>query len=119
SADLFPQIIKRAERWGKITVRQVYGNQETLQGRKWKDLCLRYALQPVPHVAISGAKNATDIALTVGAMDLLHYNDVTTFCLVTGDQDFTPLVLRLRNQDCLVYCIGRPAKSEALSKVCT
>src|SRR6266852_1066733 len=119
SVDLFPQIMKEVEAWGKITMRRVYGNQETLLSQKWKDLCLQYALQPIPHVGISGAKNATDIALTVDAMDLLYKEAPTSFCLVTGDQDFTALVLRLRSQGYAVYCIGRPSKADALTKVCT
>ncbi len=118
-ADYFPQIMKKIEAWGKVTIRQLYGNQESLLNQKWKNVCLHYALQPIPHIGISGAKNATDIALTVGAMDLLYKESVTGFCLVTGDQDFTALVLRLRSQGCQVYCIGRPTKAEALAKVCT
>jgi uncharacterized LabA/DUF88 family protein len=121
SADLFPQIIQKAEMWGIITVRHVHGNQETLLSPKWKALCLQYALQPILHMGISGAKNATDIALTVDAMDLLWVQKEHTpaFCLVTGDQDFTALVLRLRSQGCAVYCIGKTTKAEALTKVCT
>ncbi len=119
SIDLFPHIMKQVETWGKVTIRQIYGNQECLLNQKWKDACLRYALQPILHIGISGAKNATDIALTVGAMDLLYKEATTSFCLVTGDQDFTALVLRLRSQGCQVYCIGRSTKAEALAKVCT
>src|SRR6266704_704248 len=52
-------------------------------------------------------------------LDLLYKENIPSFCLVTGDQDFTALVLRLRNQGCQVYCIGRPSKSDALAKVCT
>ena len=84
SVDLFPQIMKKVEAWGKITMRRVYGNQETLMSQKWKDLCLQHALQPIPHVGISGAKNATDIALTVDAMDLLYKESIPSFCLVTA-----------------------------------
>lgn len=114
-------MMQQVENWGMITIRRVYGNEETLRGQRWKELCLTYALQPIPHIGISGAKNATDIALTVDAMDLLwHYRaDKPHFCLITGDQDFTALVLRLRNQGCNVYCIGRTTKAEALAKVCT
>jgi uncharacterized protein (TIGR00288 family) len=119
SIDLFPQMMQHIANWGTVTIRQVYGNHETLLSPKWKEACLQYALQPLVHVGISGAKNATDIALTVGAMDLLYKEDIASFCLVTGDQDFTALVLRLRSQGCQVYCIGRPSKAEALAKVCT
>lgn len=119
SPDVFPQIMQKVEELGKATIRRVYGNTETLLSQKWKDFCLHYALQPVHHVGISGAKNATDIALTVDAMDVLYKEPVARFCLVTSDQDFTALVLRLRSQGCQVYCIGKPSKADALPKVCT
>ena len=121
SPDAFPQIMQKVEELGKVTIRRIYGNTETLLSSKWKDFCLHYALQPIHHVGVSGAKNATDIALTVDAMDilLLHREPVTSFCLVTSDQDFTALVLRLRSQGCQVYCIGKPSKADALPKVCT
>jgi len=51
SVDLFPQIMKKVEEWGKITMRRVYGNQETLLSQKWKDLCLQYALHRDPALA--------------------------------------------------------------------
>ena len=117
--DIFPQIMKKVETLGKATIRRAYGNTETLTSKKWKDVCLQYALQPVHHVGVSGVKNATDIALTVEAMDILYKETVASFCLVTGDQDFTALILRLRSGGHKVYCIGRPSKSEALNKACT
>lgn len=121
SPDLFHHIIQKIEIWGTITIRRIYGNQDVLLSQKWKELCLQYALQPIPHIGVPGAKNATDIALTVDAMDLLwlHKEHMPQFCLVTGDQDFTALVLRLRSQGCTVYCIGKATKSEALARACT
>lgn len=116
-AEAFPEIIKKAETLGMPTLRRAYGNQEALLGQKWKDLCLQYAVQPMVHLGISGVKNATDIALVVDAIDLFHTQDIRQFCLVTGDQDFTALVLRLRSYGCQVYGIGKPSK--ALTKVCT
>jgi hypothetical protein len=113
----FPEIVKKAETLGIPTLRRAYGNQEALLGQKWKDLCLQYAVQPMVHLSISGVKNATDIALVVDAMDLFHTQAIRQFCLVTGDQDFTALVLRLRSYGCQVYGIGKPSK--ALAKVCT
>lgn len=115
--EAFPNIVKKAETLGIPTLRRAYGNQEALFGQKWKDLCLQYAVQPMAHLGISGVKNATDIALAVDAMDLFHTQAIRQFCLVTGDQDFTALVLRLRSYGCQVYGIGKPSK--ALAKVCT
>ncbi|WPM29265.1 NYN domain-containing protein [Pseudomonas sp. P1B16] len=41
------------------------------------------------------AKNATDSAMIIDAMDLLYSKNVDAFALMTSDSDFTPLVLRL------------------------
>ena len=46
-------------------------------------------------VAFSKGKNATDIAMVIGAMDLLHDRSVEAFALVSSDADFTPLAMRL------------------------
>jgi hypothetical protein len=119
AVESFPEIVQKAETWGILTLRRVYGNQETLVGQKWKDLCLRYALQPMLHLEISGVKNATDIALVVDAIDLFHTQAIRRFCLVTGDQGFTALILRLRSHGCQVYCIGKSSKANALARVCT
>lgn len=119
AVETFPEIVKKAEIWGTLTLRRAYGNQETLLGQKWKDLCLQYALQPMLHLEISGVKNATDIALVVDAIDLFHTQAIRQFCLVTGDQGFTSLILRLRSYGCQVYCIGKPSKGAALAKVST
>ena len=37
------------------------------------------------------------MALLIEAMDMLYTKNVGTFCLVSSDCDFTPLVLRLRS----------------------
>lgn len=50
-----------------------------------------HMIEPVP---VCGTKEQADIALTVLAMDYLHAG-VRNFVLVTGDQDFIPLISRL------------------------
>lgn len=57
--------------------------------------------------------NATDIALVIGAMDLL-YQGIKHFCLVAGDSDSVPFVQRLRQEGCTVLVIGTCAVSRAL-----
>ena len=59
--------------------------------------------------------NATDIALVIGAMDLL-YRGMKHFCLVAGDSDYVPLVQRLRQDGCTIMVIGTPAVSAALKE---
>ena len=41
-------------------------------------------------------RNATDIALAIDAIDLLHERAIDTFCIVSNDRDYEPLAARLR-----------------------
>lgn len=49
-------------------------------------------------------KNATDIALAIDAVDLLHKNSYDSFVIVSSDSDFTPLSIYLKESG--VYVIG-------------
>ena len=51
-------------------------------------------------------KNASDIAMVIDAMDLLHSGRLDGFCLVSSDSDFTRLASRLREQGADVYGFG-------------
>lgn len=62
--------------------------------------------------------NATDIALVIGAMDLLSAG-FRHFCLVTGDSDYVPLVHRLRQDGATVLVIGASNASTALKEACS
>lgn len=55
-----------------------------------------FELIEIPHVRQSG-KNSADIRMVVDALDLCYTKShVTTFVLITGDSDFSPLVSKLR-----------------------
>lgn len=55
----------------------------------------------------ANAKNSADIRMVVDIMDLAFTKQhVDTFCLVTGDSDFSPLVSKLRENNRRVIGIG-------------
>jgi hypothetical protein len=85
--------------------------------RPWKDMMSHYGLEQMSNIPPNAGRNATDIALAIGAMDLL-YHGIRHFCLVAGDSDYLPLVLRLRQDGCTVLGIGRPNVSQALKEAC-
>lgn len=89
-------IIAELASYGSVSIRRAYGNwtKPTLSG--WEKVLHEYAIQPIQHFDIVKGKNASDMALLIEAMDILYTKDVGTFCLVSSDCDFTPLVLRLR-----------------------
>jgi hypothetical protein len=69
---------------------------------------------------VESTKEQADIVLTVLAMDHLH-DGCRKFVLVTGDQDFTPLITRLRDESAMVTVVygDRDKLSPVLSRALT
>lgn len=89
-------IIAELASYGVVNIRRAYGNWKKSELIGWEKVLHEYAIQPVQHFDITKGKNATDMALLIDAMDILYTKSVETFCLVSSDCDFTPLILRLR-----------------------
>lgn len=89
-------IIAELATWGAVNIRRAYGNWKSEKLKGWAEVLHEYAIQPVQQFDLVKGKNATDMAMLVDAMDILYTKGVGTFCLVSSDCDFTPLVLRLR-----------------------
>src|SRR5262245_64924239 len=68
SARLFDAIAEL----GDISVRRIYGDLFGSHLKDWKDACRKYGIIPQQNFAAAKKKNATDIALVIDAMDLLH-----------------------------------------------
>ena len=115
--DLIAYILVEASKMGGVVIRQVYGNWAAPSMQPWKEMMIHYALESKGNVQTNSGRNATDIALVIGAMDLL-YRGVRNFCLVAGDSDYVPLVLRLRQDGCTILGIGMPNASQALREAC-
>ena len=64
------------------------------------------------------SKNATDIALVVDAMDLMHGGAINGFCIASSDSDYTRLAMRIREQGLFVMGIGRANTPESFVKAC-
>ena len=73
---------------------------------------------PISSFAYTKGKNASDIALVIDAMDLLHSGRFDGFCLVSSDSDFTRLASRLREQGADVYGFGAQKTPESFRQAC-
>ncbi len=67
-----------------------------------------------------GAKNRADIALVVDAMEIAYTRSyVDTFIILSGDSDFTPLVMRLKELNKRVIGLGtKGSTSRLIADVC-
>ena len=91
---------------GIPTIKRIYGDwtKPTVSG--WKPALLEHAITPIQQYSYTTGKNATDSAMIIDAMDILHSKKVDGFCLVSSDSDFTRLATRLRESGMLVIGIG-------------
>ncbi|WP_209347661.1 NYN domain-containing protein [Pontixanthobacter sp. CEM42] len=104
---------------GQVNIRRAYGNFAKGNLAKWDKITNRFGIRPQQQFDVSKGKNATDMAMTIDAIDLLNQGKVDGFGLMTSDSDFTPLVTRLRQDGIVVYGFGSSKTPESFRSVCT
>jgi len=113
-AGLFEEVAK----FGEASVRRIYGDFSSPRLKSWADILQKYAIDPYQQFAYTSGKNASDIALVIDAMDLLHSGRFDGFCLVSSDSDFTRLASRLREEGADVYGFGARKTPESFRQAC-
>ena len=103
-------IFAQAEAMGEIAAKEIYGTAAALTA--WVAPVLKYAIHPNLTIRASKGKNSSDIALVIGAMDLLQAG-METIVIASSDSDFSALSVRLRNAGVNVVGMGTE-KSNAL-----
>jgi len=104
---------------GQVNIRRAYGNWAKDALKRWADITNHYGIRPHQQFDLTRGKNATDMAMTIDAIDLLYQGKVDGFGIMSSDSDFTPLVSRLRQDGLPVYCFGDAKTPEALRTACT
>ena len=118
SAKFGKQIIETLESRGEIFIRRIYGNWEKNSLHSWNDCILNFSLRAVQQPDFVTGKNATDMSLTIDAMDVLHAGSAEIFALVSNDSDFTPLAIRLREGGVNIIGLGNSNASNAFRAAC-
>jgi len=117
-ANLLPQILVEAGKYGLVTVRRIYGDWTTSSMNSWKEVLNFHAVQPIQQFRYTIGKNATDSAMIIDAMDLLHSGVVDGFCLVSSDSDYTRLATRIRESGVFVMGIGEKKTPKPFVNAC-
>jgi hypothetical protein len=76
---LFEEVAK----FGEASVRRIYGDFSSPHLKSWSEILQKHAIDPYQQFAYTKGKNASDIALVIDAMDLLHSGRFDGFCLVS------------------------------------
>ncbi len=118
SAKLLSLVLQEASKYGKVTIRRVYGDWTTPHMNNWKSSLNELAINPIQKFSYTQGKNSTDSALIIDAMDILHAGLVNGFCIVSSDSDYTGLAKRIREEGVFVMGIGEKKTPNAFVKSC-
>jgi uncharacterized LabA/DUF88 family protein len=115
---LIGQILAEAGKYGLVTIRRIYGDWTTVNMSGWKNALHDSAIQPIQQFRYTIGKNATDSAMIIDAMDILHGHLVDGFCIVSSDSDYTRLATRIREMGFFVMGIGKRSTPKAFVNGC-
>lgn len=111
-------IIQELSTYGKIVVKRAYGNWKKNTLKNWEGELKRLAIKAEQQFDYVSGKNATDMALTIDTMDLLHRESYNAFALVASDSDYTPLAIRLHEDGVFVIGVGEKKTPEPFRNAC-
>lgn len=104
---------------GTVNVRRAYGNWSKPGLKSWSAIIHRHAIEPQQQFDITKGKNATDMKMTIDAMDLLYGGRVDGFGIMSSDSDFMPIAMRIRQNGLPVYGFGTQRTPEGFRQACT
>lgn len=117
-AKLLKDVLAEVSKYGKATVRRIYGDWTTPQMNSWKETINQYSFSPIQKFSYTTGKNSTDSSMIIDAMDILHGQSVEGFCIVSSDSDYTGLAKRIREEGMFVMGIGRRITPKAFVQSC-
>jgi len=118
SSAVVGDILAEVSKLGTASVKRVYGDFTLPELKGWRAVLADHAIQPIQQFRNTVGKNASDSALIIDAMDLLHTRQLGGFCLVSSDSDFTRLATRIREDGLPVYGFGEKKTPDAFIKAC-
>jgi len=117
-ASLIEQIMAEVSKYGVISIRRIYGDWTTTEMNSWKEVLNVHAVQPMQQFRYTTGKNATDSALIIDAMDILHSGNVNGFAIASSDSDYTRLATRIRERGLFVMALGQRSTPKPFVNAC-
>lgn len=107
-------ILEKVKIRGDILLGKVYGYTDKFSDLKPVLLSNTFTVVPSLRYGIA-QKNNADIQLVIDALEVAYKNDlIDSFCIVSGDSDYTPLVGRLKSMGKFVLGISRSAAASTI-----
>ena len=110
-------ILEKVKIRGDILLGKVYGYTDRFSDLKEVLLSNTFTVVPSLRYGIA-QKNNADILLVIDALEVAFKNDlIDSFCIVSGDSDYTPLVGRLKSMGKFVLGISRSCQHDFYQRV--
>jgi uncharacterized protein (TIGR00288 family) len=104
---------------GTINIRRAYGNWAKTSLKGWGELTGLHSIVPMQQFDVVKGKSATDMRMTIDAMDLLYRGNADGFGIMSSDSDFLPLAQRIREEGLPVYGFGTAKTPLSFRQACT
>jgi uncharacterized protein (TIGR00288 family) len=104
---------------GTINIRRAYGNWAKASLKGWGNLTGTHSIIPMQQFDVVKGKSATDMRMTIDAMDLLYRGHVDHFGIMSSDSDFLPLAQRIREDGLQVYGFGTAKTPLSFQQACS
>ena len=111
-------VIRKISAYGRIVVKRAYGNCKKDTLKNWESELKRLAIKAEQQFDYVLGKNATDMALVIDAVNLLHRGIYNGFAIIASDSDYTPLAIYLRESGTRVIGVGEKKAPEAFRNSC-
>ena len=119
SPDHLDEVLLVLGELGTINIRRAYGNWAKASLKGWGNLTGTHSIVPMQQFDVVKGKSATDMRMTIDAMDLLYRGNVDGFGIMSSDSDFLPLAQRIREDGLLVYGFGTAKTPVSFQQACT
>ena len=119
SPDHLDEVLLVLGELGTINIRRAYGNWAKTSLKGWGNLSGTHSIVPMQQFDVVKGKSATDMRMTIDAMDLLYRGNVDGFGIMSSDSDFLPLAQRIREEGLPVYGFGTAKTPQSFQQACT
>ena len=119
SPDHLDEVLLVLGELGTINIRRAYGNWAKTSLKGWGNLTGLHSIVPMQQFDVIKGKSATDMRMTIDAMDLLYRGHVDGFGIMSSDSDFLPLAQRIREDGLPVYGFGTAKTPMSFQQACT
>lgn len=112
SAKHFPDYLEYCRKWGKPTIARCYGGTSGI--KRWEKVMAVHHIVPMLTPPSASKENASDFALTIDVVSLLHRDQFDCAVIASSDADFTQLAMHIREHGKGVCGIGEKKAPDVL-----